>query len=175
MIQERFWIKFFIASLFITWLDVSCKQENKKMPEDFELTTAWAGLTNYITKNTPANTPTFASRCFGYIGLTMYESIVNGYPEYQSVAKELNGLDSLPLPEKGAEYNWRLALNAGQAEILRTIYIQTSDKNKTKIDSLELHFEKLFNSKSSNDLISPISGLPLGIWINCEEATIVQP
>jgi hypothetical protein len=123
---------------------LSCKQENKKLPEGFELATAWADMTNYITKTTPANSPTFASRCFGYIGLTMYESVVNGYPEYQSVAPQLNGLGSLPLPEKGVTYNWQLALNAGQAEILRNIYIQTSDLNKNKIDSLEHHFVSLF-------------------------------
>ena len=112
------------------------------MPEDFELATAWADMTNYITKTTPANSPTFASRCFGYIGLTMYESVVNGFPEYQSVAPQLNGLGSLPLPEKDVKYNWHLALNAAQAEIIRNIYIQTSDKNKSKIDSLEKYFEK---------------------------------
>ena len=138
----------------IGWLVSSCKQENKKMPEGFELATAWADLTNYITKNTPANTPTFASRCFGYIGLTMYESVVNGYPEYQSVAPQLNGLGNLPLPEKGVVYNWQLALNAGQAEILRNIYIQTSDKNKTKIDSLEDHFASLFNKINHDDSIA---------------------
>ena len=154
MIRKTFWIKFFISCLVIAGLDLSCKKENKKLPEDFEVATAWADLTNYITKNTPANTPTFASRCFGYIGLTMYESVVNGYPDYQSVAAELNGLGSLPLPEKGDAYNWLLALNAGQAEILRNIYIQTSDKNKSKIDSLENNFEHFFKMTNPDDSIA---------------------
>src|SRR4249919_3610186 len=113
MRQVRFWIKIFISCLFMGWIASSCQQENKKLPADFELATAWADMTNYITKTTPANSPTFASRCFGYIGLTMYESVVNGYPEYQSVAPRLNGLGNLPLPEKGVTYNWQLALNAG--------------------------------------------------------------
>jgi len=67
----------------------------------------------------------------------MYESIVHGYPDYLSLAGQLNGLDQLPLPQQGVDYNWVISLNAGQAEILRTIYIQTSDANKRKIDSLE--------------------------------------
>jgi hypothetical protein len=46
------------------------------------------------------------------------------------------------LPEKDVKYNWHLVLNAAQAEIIRNIYIQTSDKNKSKIDSLEKYFEK---------------------------------
>ena len=153
MMQVRFWIKFFISCLFVGWL-ASCRQENEKIPEDFELATAWADLTNYITKNTPANTPTFASRCFGYIGLTMYESVVNGYPEYQSIAPQLSGLGNLPLPQKGVAYNWQLALNAGQAEILRNIYIQTSDKNKAKIDSLGDHFASLFKKIDQDDSIA---------------------
>lgn len=154
MKQVKFCRKIFITCLLVGYITSSCKQENKKLPEDFELAAAWADMTNIITKTTPANSPTFASRCFGYIGLTMYESVVNGYPDYQSVAGQLNGLGNLPLPEKGVNYNWPLALNAGQAEILRNIYIQTSDKNKTKIDSLERHFETIFKKAIANDSIA---------------------
>ncbi len=144
MIREKFLTNCIVYCLLIAGITASCKQENKEPPEDYEVATAWADMTTYITKTTPANSPTFASRCFGYIGLTMYESVVNGYPEYQSVAPELNGLGSLPQTEKGLAYNWQLALNAGQAEIIRNIYIQTSDENKKRIDSLEQHFESVF-------------------------------
>jgi hypothetical protein len=154
MKQVRFCTRFFIFCLIACCFIPSCKQESRKLPEDFELATAWADMTNYITKNTPANSPTFASRCFGYIGLTMYESVVNGYPEYQSVAPQLNGLGSLPLPDTGVTYNWPLVLNAGQAEIIRSIYIQTSDNNKTKIDSLEQQFEKIFKEGVANDSVA---------------------
>lgn len=153
MIQGKFWKKFFIISLTIVWVVSSCRKPNKRLPEDYEVATAWADMTNYITKNTPANTPTFASRCFGYIGLTMYESVVNGSPEYQSVAAQLNGLSSLPLPEKRVTYNWPLVLNAGQAEILRIIYIQTSDINKNKIDSLENYFETVLKTKTPDEAV----------------------
>lgn len=94
-------------------------------------------MTLYITKNTPSNSPTYSSRCLGYIGLTMYESVVNGYPNYQSLSGQLDGLDSLPKPETSKKYDWKLSLNAAQATILKNIYNQTSDKNKLKIDSLE--------------------------------------
>ncbi|MEO6328807.1 MAG: vanadium-dependent haloperoxidase [Ginsengibacter sp.] len=151
--QKKYCIYILISCLVVA-LSFSCKQKNKKLPKDFEVATAWADLTNYITKNTPANSPTFASRCFGYIGLTMYESVVNGYPEYQSVAPELNGLGSLQLPEKGMKYNWPLALNAGQAEIIRSIYMQTSDENKARIDSLEKHFVTLFKMAGTDDSVA---------------------
>jgi hypothetical protein len=153
MIRLKSWINIFISCFIVGGLIPSCKQESERLPEDFELATAWADMANLITKTTPANSPTFASRCFGYIGLTMYESVANGYPEYQSVAAQLNGLGDLPLPENGVIYNWPLVLNAGQAEIVRNIYIQTSDKNKRKIDSLELHFENIFKKIINDDFI----------------------
>lgn len=150
MKYKNSWAKTLTLCLVFAWLLPACKHDNKEIPKDFELAMAWADMADYITKTTPANSPTFASRCFGYIGLTMYESVVNGNLEYQSVAGELNGLGSLPMAEKGVAYNWQLALNAGQAEIIRSIYIQTSDVNKGKIDSLENHFVSLFERADSN-------------------------
>ena len=125
----------FILCLFI--LFSQCKNEPTIKLNEQDIATKWAEMTMHITQHTPANSPTFASRCLGYIGLTMYESIVHGYEEYNSLAGQLNELDKLPLPESEKEYNWHLALNAGQAEILRSIYIQTADTNKVMIDSLE--------------------------------------
>lgn len=135
-----------------SWMLQSCNSSAAKVPEDYEVATAWADLSTLITKTTPSNSPTFASRCFGYIGLTMYESVVNGFTEYQSVAPQLNGLGKLALPDSGINYNWVLCLNAGQAEILRNIYIQTSDENKLRIDSLEKHFQKALRSISVDDV-----------------------
>jgi hypothetical protein len=97
----------------------------------------WADMALYITQNTPGNSPTFASRGLGYFGVTMYETVVHGYPEKRSLAGQLNGLESLPLPEPLQKYDWPVALNAGQAFIIKNVYLQTSDENKAKIDSLE--------------------------------------
>jgi hypothetical protein len=98
---------------------------------------AWGEMTVHLMHYTPANSPTYASRTAGYIGLTMYESIVHGYPSYRSLAGQLNGLENLPVPEAGASYHWILSLNAGQAAILKYLYNQTADSNKVRIDSLE--------------------------------------
>ncbi|HSI77984.1 MAG TPA: vanadium-dependent haloperoxidase [Lunatimonas sp.] len=94
-------------------------------------------MTLHITQHTPANSPTFASRAFGYIGLTMYESVVHGFAEKKSLSGQLNEMPPLPIPEEDKQYNWALSLNASQAYILSQIYQQTSDENKQKIDSLE--------------------------------------
>lgn len=120
---------------------------------DYELANAWSDMTLYITKNTPANSPTYASRGVGYIGLCMYESIVPGYDSHQSLQSQLNGLEGLPKAETDAEYFWPLALNAGQAQILRHIYNQTSDENKFSIDSLEQAFESVYVDVVANKAV----------------------
>lgn len=126
-------------SVIMLFLLFSCQK--KQVFTEQDLVTKWADMTLFITKNTPANTPTYSSRCLGYIGLTMYEALVNSDSTYQSISEQLAGLDSLPKPEVGKKYDYRLVLNAAQAQIIRSIYNQTSDQNKVKIDSLE----KIFN------------------------------
>ena len=137
LLQRLYWagyLTFLASGIFLT----SCNPTPDQLPlKDYEIAALWADMSTYITKNTPANSPTYASRCFGYIGLTMYESVVPGYPDYNSLAGQLNGLENLPVIETGQSYHWQLSLNAGQAAILKSIYNQTSDENKAKIDSLE--------------------------------------
>ena len=130
--------------LLVCMLCAGCNDDPRRSFNDQEIANAWADMTLYITKHTPSNSPTFASRCFGYIGVTMYESVVHGYSDHVSLAGQLNGLDKLPLPQQKVDYNWIISLNAAQAEILRSIYIQTSDENKQKIDSLETLFVDQF-------------------------------
>jgi PAP2 superfamily len=118
-----------------------------------DVATAWADMALYVAKKTPANSPTFASRGFGYIGVAMYESIVHGYPTHQSLSGQLNGLTQLPLPENDVHYDWVLSLNAGQAYILKKIYNQTSDANKLRIDSLEDLIFKQFSKDITEQVV----------------------
>lgn len=145
------WNKIFYTLVFAL---ASCSTEEKQPLTENEVAQAWAQMTLYIAKNTPANTPTFASRSFGYIGLTMYEAIVHGYPDHVSMNGQLNELDSLPLPSREKKYNWILSLNAAEASILKNIYIQTSDENKKKIDSLEQKILNQFNEGEEEELVA---------------------
>jgi PAP2 superfamily len=142
------YIKTYFTILLVFSLVIACKHE--KPLTDQDLATKWAEMTLFITKNTPGNSPTYSSRCLGYIGLTMYESIVKGYPTYKSLENQLDGLDSLPMLEKDKNYDWPLSLNAAEAFILKNIYNQTSDLNKRKIDSLETTIYEYYTHKNQD-------------------------
>ncbi len=142
---------FFIKLGFILILFIgitSCKQLPKEIP-DYEVAAQWADMTLYITKNTPANSPTFASRCLGYMGLAQYEAIVHGTSDHKSLAGQLNQLESLPIPNSDDSYNWLMVLNRSQSELLKSLYLQTSDQNKLKIDSLENRIQKILEKNEN--------------------------
>ncbi|TDT46562.1 PAP2 superfamily protein [Maribacter spongiicola] len=126
-----------ISTVLLLLLTMACSTNEQSKMSDKEVALEWANMTLFITRYTPSNSPTFASRAFGYTGLTMYEAIVPGFTEYKSMNGQLKGLEMLPMADDSKEYNWVLALNAGQSEILKNIYVQTSEENIKKIDSLE--------------------------------------
>lgn len=97
----------------------------------------WGEMTLKIMTKMPLNTPTYASRALGYMGLTMYESVVYGSNNNQSLVNQLSSLTSLPIPDTTKNYNWILALNAGQAAQLKNLYDYMDAARQYSIDSLE--------------------------------------
>lgn len=97
----------------------------------------WSDMTLKLVRNSPGFSPPVAARAIGYAGLTMYESVVAGIPNRQSLAGQLRDLKSLPQADSKQTYNWALAANAAQAVVLKGLFANTTAAYKTKIDSLE--------------------------------------
>lgn len=53
--------------------------------------------------------PPISARIYAYSSIAAYEALVPGYPEYQSLAGQLTGLQPGPQPEAGKEYCYPLA------------------------------------------------------------------
>jgi hypothetical protein len=117
-----------------------------------KISTDWASLTIYIMKNSPNGSPTFGSRFLGYTGLTMYESVCNGSKKHSSLAGKVNGLENLPKASKKTD--WYIALNAGQAQIIKKLYGFTSASNLAKVDSLEAFYLKELSKGKSKKVIA---------------------
>lgn len=99
--------------------------------------TKWMGLEIHIMQST-AGIPNVAFvRPMAYSGIALYESVVNGMAQYQSLGGQLNGLSGLPQTGNGLGYHWGEAANAALASINRSMFPTTSAANKTSIDSLE--------------------------------------
>jgi hypothetical protein len=110
-----------------------------------EVAVKWAKLSLEFIYYQPGKTPTTVSRALGYLGLTMYETAVNGSIKYKSVASQLNGLGELPKPTPNLEYDWETAVNAGQAYMLKNLWQHSNKVYYDRVDSLE---KAILNSRT---------------------------
>ena len=117
----------------------------------------WADLTVRVMTKAPLNTPTYGSRALGYLGLTMYETVVWSSRKYRSVAPGLCDTLRLPQPAANQIYCWELALNAGQAYLLHQFYGYTKDyteiNNTAYIDSLASAIHEQYAAKNPADIV----------------------
>lgn len=134
----------YILFLVVVFSFVGCKDTEKDpdpVPVELEISNIvadkWAEMTLRHLKVQQLKTPTYVSRSLGYIGLTMYESVVNGSIVYQSIAPQLNGLGALPKPEAGKTYDWETSLNASQAYMIKQMWQHAQMEDNQRIDSLE--------------------------------------
>jgi hypothetical protein len=127
--------------------------DNEISKYDATLATDWYKLMLTLVQRTPGFTPPVGSRAFGYVGVTLYQSLLPGMGNYQSLVGQLNGLTSLPQPTAGASYNWPLVANAAVAAQLRNLFPTTSDSLKTQINLLEARFKDTFKSGLSQATI----------------------
>jgi PAP2 superfamily len=139
---SRVYFLFLIQLIFVIHITNSNLQINPKINPALQ----WCDMTLIVMNKLSNNSPTYSSRALGYIGLTMYETIVNGNKKYQSIAPQLNGLGMLPKPAIGKNVNWHIALNAGQAYIINKMFDFGDLNDLSKVDSLEKVIYKNYKS-----------------------------
>lgn len=135
-----------VFSFFVFIIEAASSQKLVKEYSN-EVAVAWFNLQLGLIPTTPGFSPPVASRALGYSGLTLYESLVNGMPEYQSLVGVLNEFKSVPRIESGKVYQWILSANAAQAAIIKSLYANTSKVNLLKIDSLKNFFERKYRNE----------------------------
>ena len=102
-----------------------------------QVATDWFALALQLVQQTPGFSPPVAARALAYLGLTLYESVVPGMPAHQSLAGQLNELDSLPWAQPDEPLHWPTVANAALAAMTRMMLPSASAENKARIDTLE--------------------------------------
>jgi hypothetical protein len=115
---------------------------------------AYYQLSLGFSKSTPGFTPPVQARAFGYMGLALYEAVVAGMPDHQSVAGQLRGVGALP-QANGIPYNWALVANAALAEVMRGLW---GDQTLRAADNVAA-----LNALESNLASQYSAGVPPGI------------
>ena len=122
-----------------------------------EVAREWNDLLCLIVKETPGFFPTQAARAFGYSGITLYESIVQGWNGAPRLAGQIQGLQVESLPKANVvseEYHWGIVANAAMAEITRRLFATNiTSINAAKLEDLEDKWKQSFTRSVSNDII----------------------
>ncbi len=122
-----------------------------------DVISTWAEMQLKLTKTTAGYTPPVAARAYALGGLTMYESVVSGLTNNQSLAGQLATLSTLPKTEMGKDYNWALSANAAEANMMRALYAEVSRPqavtNKRIIDSVEVVLRNANKGGVAQDII----------------------
>jgi hypothetical protein len=133
----------------------SCKKNDveQKIPnqhlESGSVATQWADMTLYVLRHAKYNSPTYSSRSLGYLGLTMYETVVYADSSMRSMKGQLNGLTTLPVPENDDAYYWPLVLNAGQQSMLKYLYPLNSNSTADLFASIDSLYTVILKQKSA--------------------------
>jgi hypothetical protein len=107
---------------------IACRKDEglfvSKPAELYEAKVAndWSNMMRALTKKTPGFTPPVASRAFGYMGITLYETVVPGMPNHQSLVGQLTDMPQIGSPDLSVEYNWGIAANSALAYIAKNFY-----------------------------------------------------
>src|SRR6185437_2382448 len=120
-----------------------------------DVPSAYYGLSRTFTKRTGGFTPPVQARAYGYTGLALYEALVSGMPDHQSVANQLNGIGALPQP-KAIPYRWPLVANAALAEVMRGLWGDRTDhaaQNVADLDSVEASFVSQYGAGAPPGLV----------------------
>jgi len=86
--------------------------------------------------------PPVSSRIYAYSAVAAYEALVPGYPAYQSLAGQLNGLTPGPKPETGKEYCYPLASANAQLIVGKQLIFSEGDVDDLKEKIFE-DFQKM--------------------------------
>lgn len=65
--------------------------------------------------------PPAAARTYAYTAIAMYEAVVAGMPRHRSLARQLQGLTTVPKPPQRAVIDWPTALVTAAAAVLREV------------------------------------------------------
>ncbi|WP_459212557.1 vanadium-dependent haloperoxidase [Aquimarina rhabdastrellae] len=112
----------------------------------------WYNLIKTLTTKTKGYTPPVAARAFGYTGVALYESLVEGMPNKRSMSGLLNDLKVETTLDKDKIYYWPAVANCVLAEMTRYFYKHTSGKRLRAIEALEQKYEDRFIALTSEEI-----------------------
>lgn len=140
----------FIAFLFIAII-TTCYSCNTTKDADQIVTAAdyrsdlahsWYDLALQITPQSSGFTAPVTARAMGYMGVTLYESVVWDIPNRRSLSGVLTDFDPKVYRNTSFPYYAPAVANAAMASIVRNLYAHAGSDQLAAVDALELQWQQ---------------------------------
>jgi membrane-associated phospholipid phosphatase len=122
---------------------------HKPSPPDVfraDVAVAWFDLLYDVVK-TERVSPPQASRLYGIAAVALYEALVPGSLDHQSLAGQLNELTAMPRPKLLRRYHWPAVANSALARTTEALLPAASPASRDAITSLEREFAVPFQAR----------------------------
>ncbi len=133
-----------IICLFAFFFAVSCQKDTPIAPSsqflnnlEPNLVKDWTELSIELANSCNGFNDLIASRAHFYLSLTLYECLLPGLKNYQSLQVRLNNFKTtLPVPDETKTYNWIIVANQGLAIVATELFKSSGTQNLDKIIQL---------------------------------------
>ncbi len=116
-----------------------------------EVLKEWANLYLEVERYAPNFRPPISARTMGYIGLAVYESVVDGTVRNKSIAHNFQNLN-IPGIDQTQDYYWPLVINSVYAQSMKLYFPHISNEYRNKIKLLEEKFNDQYRSEISDEV-----------------------
>ena len=137
---------YFILALFLVplvWLpsctSTSADYQSKAENPEF-IHRGFRRITDIIRED--IFSPPVASRIYAYSSVAAYEALIPGYPEYKTLAGQLNQFEAGPQPESGQEYCYPLSSLTALMKVGKHLIFSESDMEDLE-DSIFYAFQTM--------------------------------
>ncbi len=90
------------------------------------------------------------SRYMAYCGVALYESVLPGMPDYQTLHGQLTDMPAMPAVEPGADYHWPAAANAALATLTQKFFSVTAAYNEPAVLNLKNELNDQYRAEAGD-------------------------
>lgn len=120
---------------------------------DTQPVVAWMELFYRLVQDERVSAPA-ASRLYGYMGVTVYESLVPGMPDNNTLAGQIWHMPDMPLPDDAITYDWLSTFNGAFSTVSRSIFHNPSVETIEAIDEARAAMIESRSVEVGEDVVS---------------------
>ncbi|SEA57545.1 PAP2 superfamily protein [Pelagibacterium halotolerans] len=132
-------------------------------PDAQDVLVGWNRLILELVRHTPTYSPPVASRAFGYLGVTAYETVASGDDGFSTLAGQLNALDPLPGRAPGAAYDEAILLHAAMSFGANAFFGNTGPTGQRAMDTMDARTATMLAEGVDPDIVARSTALGTAI------------